>query len=134
MAKKGPDVDAVVTNPVQAQAVALIAAWAEASGATNIRARLDGYSSPEVIPGVLEPHRPDLVFTQSNILKTAMIVDAVMDPKELNHNRVLLFKSACQRFSANLGFVISKDVVDGESSLRYRLNSMGIVPQKVWVI
>jgi hypothetical protein len=111
-----------------------MAAWAEAVRGTNIRARLDGCTNPDIIPGVLESHRPDLVFNQSNTLKTAMIVDVVLNPRELNPNRVLLFKSAAQHFSADLGFVISKDVPDGEATLRYRLASMGITPQKVWAI
>lgn len=132
--KKGPDVEAVVTDPRHVHALMLMTAYAEAARGTNIRARLDGHTSPEVIPGVLESHRPDLVFNQPNALKTAMIVEVVLDGKDLNPMRVQLFKSAAQRFSADLGFVVSKDIPDSEATLRYRLASMGLTPQKVWVI
>lgn len=134
MTNKGPDVEAVVTDAAHVQALLLMTAYAEAAGGTNIRVRLEGQNSPVIIPGVLESHRPDLVFNQSNSLRTAMIVEVVPNPKELNPHRILLFKSACQKFGADLGFVISKDLADGEATLRYRLASMGIIPQKVWVI
>lgn len=132
--KKGSDVEAVVTDPAHVQALMLAVAYAEAIGATNIKARLDGYTPPNIIPGVFEPHRPDLAFTQPNLLKTGMIVDIVLNPRELNRNRAILLNSAARHFSSDLGFFISKDVVDGEPNLRYRLASMGITPQKVWAI
>lgn len=131
---KGPDIEPVVKEESRVQALTLVVAYCEFIGATNIKARLDGFTPPDVIPGMLEAQRPDLVFTQPNLMKTGMIVEVVLDPRNLSKSRATLFNSAAQTYHADLGFVISKDVVDGEASLRYRLNALGITPQKVWVI
>lgn len=132
--KKGADIDAVVIEPDRVHALTLAIALFEATGATNIRARLDGYKAPEVISGTLESHRPDLAISQSNALKTGMLLDVVLDPRTLNRNRIHLFQSAAQAFNADLGFILQSSEPDAEVTLRYRLAGLGVTPQKVIVI
>lgn len=134
MHPKDPGIAPVLINQQHIHALTLAAVYFEALGATDIRVRLAGFKPPEIIKGVIDDHRPDMVIRQGNLKKTPMIVESVLDPRELNHSRATLFQSAAQTFGGDLAFIVSSSIPGAEFNLRYRLAAMNITPQQVIII
>lgn len=106
-------------------------------GCTEIRARLPGYTPPQVLSGTLEDHRPDLTCRQANQAKTALILE-VVPPSELDapalEHRWTLLSSAAKLYGAELHFAVPRwcELGAPDQLLRRRLQRMEIVTQKIW--
>ena len=106
-------------------------------GCTEIRARLPGYTPPQILSGTLEDHRPDLTCRQSNQAKTALILE-VVPPHELDspilEHRWTLLSSAAKLYSAELHFAVPRWSTMGapDQMLRRRLGRMEILTQRIW--
>jgi hypothetical protein len=127
------------TNPVifdeaRARAVLSLVPFFEVMGATQIRARVLGHEAPEVIKGTVEPHRPDLTLVQGNRERTGMLVEVLLNPEELDDNRISLFGSAASSYGWDFVFAVSSTVPGAEAKLRNRLKRMGLTPQAVYVL
>src|SRR6266496_3883856 len=104
----------------------LMVEYFEVVGATEIAARLPGYTPPEIMPGTLENHRPDLICRQSDKGHTMIILEVVTeilvkDPK--SKNRWSLLSSASKLYQAELHFVVPAliDGRAGDAELKRRL-------------
>jgi hypothetical protein len=108
-------------------------------GYSDVKARLPGHSSPNVLNGTLEDHRPDLTCRQADRGKTPVLLEVVLpetvdDPA--SENRWSLLASAARLYSAELHFVVPRWTRLGsiDRKLRRRLREMGLCPNRIWQV
>src|SRR5215469_4298744 len=108
-------------------------------GYSDVKARLPGHSSPNLLMGTLEDHRPDLTCRQGNQGRTPLLLEVVLpetvdDPA--SENRWSLLGSAARLYAAELHFVVPRWTRLGsiERRLRGRLRDMGLSPNRIWQV
>jgi hypothetical protein len=108
-------------------------------GYSDVKARLPGLSTPNVLNGTIEDHRPDLTCRQGDRGKTPLLLEVVVpeavdDPA--SENRWSLLASAARLYSAELHFVVPRWTRLGsvERRLRRRLGHMGLCPNRIWQV
>jgi hypothetical protein len=108
-------------------------------GYSDVKARLPGHSTPNVLNGTLEDHRPDLTCRQADRGKTPVLLEVVLpetvdDPA--SENRWSLLASAARLYAAELHFVVPRWTRRGsvEWKLRRRLREMGLAPNRIWQV
>jgi len=134
---QSPGCETVVTDAQHRQLLWLMAEFFRTVGCTDLRARLPGFTPPQVLSGTLEDHRPDLICRQTNQARTALILE-VVPPHELEsplqEHRWTLLSSAAKLYGAELHFAVPRWSQLGapDQLLRRRLQRMEIVTQRVW--
>jgi hypothetical protein len=134
---QNPGCEAVAGDEERRRLLWLMAEFFRTVGYTEIKARLPGYTAPQVLSGTLEDHRPDLTCRQSNQARTALILEVVpaheLDIAQLEHRWTLL-ASAAKLYTAELHFATPRWGPAGacDQLLRKRLSRMEITAQKVW--
>jgi hypothetical protein len=108
-------------------------------GYSDVKARIPGHTSPTMLNGTLEDHRPDLTCRQTDSGKTPVLLDVVLpetvdDPG--SENRWSLLASAARLYSAELHFVVPRWTRRGnvERRLRRRLGEMGLRVNRIWQV
>lgn len=117
----------------------LMAEFFRTLGYTDIKARLPGFSSPPVLSGTLEDHRPDFTCRQTDAGRTPLIVEIVTPERVADpgmDNRWSLLGSAAKLYNAELHFVVPKWSPLGtvDDTLKRRLARMELVPNRVWTV
>lgn len=132
-----PGCEAVVADESRRQLLWLMAEYFRTIGCTEIRARLPGFTAPQVLSGTLEDHRPDLTCRQANQARTALILE-VVPPHEVEaailEHRWTLLSSAAKLYSAELHFAVPRwsELGAPDQLLRKRLQRMEITTQRIW--
>ena len=108
-------------------------------GYSDVKARLPGHSTPNVLNGTIEDHRPDLTCRQGDRARTPVLLEVVLpdtvdDPG--SENRWSLLASAARLYAAELHFVVPRWTRLGniERRLRGRLRDMGLHPNRIWQV
>ena len=108
-------------------------------GYSDVKARLPGHATPNVLNGTLEDHRPDLTCRQGDRRKTPVLLEVVLpetvdDPA--SENRWSLLASAARLHAAELHFVIPRWTRLGsiDRRLRRHLREMGLSPNRIWQV
>lgn len=134
-----PGCEAVVEEDERRRLLWLMAEYFRTVGFTDIKARLPGFTSPPVLSGTLEDHRPDFTCRQSDANRTPIILDVVThntveDPKA--DNRWSLLSSAARLYNAELHFVVPKwsDKGSVDAALRRRLQRLDLPFNRVWMV
>jgi hypothetical protein len=129
----------VVEDPDRRRLLWLMAEYFRTVGATDIKARLPGFTSPAVLSGTIEDHRPDFTCRQLDTAHTPVILDVVtpqdvVDPRA--DNRWSLLASAAKLYSAELHFVVPKWTPAGSpmDQLKRRLGRLELVANRVWTV
>ena len=132
-----PGCEPVVADEQRRKLLWLMAEFFRTIGCSDLRARLPGYTPPQILSGTLEDHRPDLTCRQANHARTALILEVVppseLELPELEHRWTLL-SSAAKLYGAELHFVVPRWSTQGppDQLLRRRLQRMEIVTQRIW--
>jgi hypothetical protein len=108
-------------------------------GCTEIRARLPGFTAPDLLVGTLEDHRPDCTCRQPDSAQTPLILDVVTPELAADssvQHRWSLFSSAARLYKAELHFVVPRWAPAGavNNVLRRRLATLEIVPNYIWAV
>lgn len=131
--------DAVVTEGDRRRLVWLMAEYFRTVGFSDIKARIPGFTPPEVLSGTLEDHRPDLTCRQSDSGHTPIVLEGVT-PEGMARpgveSRWSLLASAARLYRAELHFVVPKWSASGglEGPLRRRLAGMAVIPNRIWAV
>ena len=131
----------ICQDPWRQRAILAMVELYEVLGYTAIKARWYGFTSPAIIEGNQENHRPDLTCRQFDDKGTPVILEAV-GPFEVraknSAKRWTLLHSAAAMYDAELQFVVPSWTVEGfptvEQRLRQRLANLDITPRKVWAL
>lgn len=129
----------MVEDPDRRRLLWLMAEYFRTLGATDIKARLPGFTTPPVLSGTIEDHRPDFTCRQTDAAHTPIILDVVTprdvaDPRE--DNRWSLLASAAKLYNAELHFVVPKWTPAGAplDQLKRRLGRLDLVANHVWAV
>jgi hypothetical protein len=129
----------VVEDAERRRLLWLMAEYFRTVGATDVKARLPGFTSPPVLSGTIEDHRPDLSCRQGDRSHTPVILDVVVphdieDPRA--DNRWSLLASAAKLYNAELHFVVPRWSASGAPGdhLKRRLTRLELVPNRVWTV
>lgn len=123
-----PGCEAVAQDIEKQRMIALMVAYIELNGGTNIHARIEGYAAPGILSGTIENARPDIVYRQGDKKATMTIVEVVPEITTRAHaNRWSLLGSAAKLYNAELHFVVKGDTkTDLAALLRNKLNAMDV--------
>ena len=132
--------EAIVGDADRRRLLWLMAEYFRTVGYSDIKARLPGYTPPQVLSGTLENHRPDFTCRQADSGKTPIILEivtknTVRDPRA--ENRWSLLSSAAKLYNAELHFVVPRwDPSDGaiDPVLKRRLQRMELTANRVWMV
>ena len=131
--------DPVLRDGRRRQVLWLMAEYFRTLGYSDVKARIPGHTSPTMLNGTLEDHRPDLTCRQTDSGRTPVLLDVVLpetvdDPG--SENRWSLLASAARLYSAELHFVVPRWTRRGnvERRLRLRLGEMGLRANRIWQV
>lgn len=131
------DISDIVFSPQRKRLITTMAEYFDALGYIGIRARIGGFSPPEILSGQVEDHRPDITGRWRR--RRGMICDIVTaeEMKNWNPNRYSLFASAAELHGYELHYACPSTIeqATGESMverLTRRLLRHGVRPNKIW--
>lgn len=117
----------------------LMAEFFQTVGFTELKARLPGFSTPELLAGTIENHRPDLTCFQNDAGQTRLIAE-IVTPRSFwrpeIENRWSLLGSAARLYGAELHFVVRAWRRGGplEGPLKLRLAQIDLSAQHIWTV
>jgi hypothetical protein len=131
--------EAVLCDGPRRRVLWLMVEYFRTLGYSDVKARLPGHTTPAVLNGTLEDHRPDLTCRQADSARTPVLLDVVL-PHELDapasESRWSLLASAARLYSAELHFVVPRWTARGgiDRRLRRRLRAMDVHPSRIWQV